>query len=90
MRFSIDLDDLYRVTVDADDAGQVIWGIVHSHVRTAAIPSPTDVEHAHYPDALYLVVSLDRDPAKPSSGPPSLRAWRIIDGTTTEVPLEIT
>ena len=50
-----------------------IWGIVHSHVRSPAVPSPTDVELAYYPDALYLLVSLADEPA--------LRAWRIADGS---------
>jgi proteasome lid subunit RPN8/RPN11 len=72
-RFSIHHDDLYRVTVDADDAGEVIWAIVHSHPHSAAVPSSTDRELALYPDALHLLVSLE-DPSMPQ-----VRAWRIVD-----------
>ena len=82
VRYAVHPEDLYRVTVDTDDADEVIWGIVHSHVRSPAIPSPTDVGLALYPDALYLLVSL-------SSDPPVLRAWRIVDGATHEVELEV-
>jgi len=82
VRYSVHPDDLYRVTVAADDAGEVIWGIVHSHVRTPAVPSATDIERALYPDAVHLLVSL----AGESGG---LRAWRIVDGAAHEVTLHV-
>lgn len=81
VRYSVHPDDLYRVTVEADDAGEVIWGIVHSHVTSPAVPSATDVDRAFYPVALYIVVSLADQPA--------LRAWRIVDGRRHEVGLEV-
>jgi proteasome lid subunit RPN8/RPN11 len=80
-RYTIHPEDLLRVTIDADDSGGAIWGIVHSHVRSPAIPSPTDVDLAYYPDAVYLLVSLSDEPA--------LRAWRIADGSAREVALEL-
>jgi len=88
-RYQIDADDLYRLTVATDDADEVFWGIVHSHTHTPAVPSATDVGLAFYPDALYLLVSLSEDEAHPMSGLPSVRAWRIVDGLTHEVALEI-
>jgi [CysO sulfur-carrier protein]-S-L-cysteine hydrolase len=84
-RYEIDPDDLYRISVAVDDADEVIWGIVHSHTHTPAVPSPTDVGLAFYPDALYLLVSLDEDEADPATGAPSVRAWRILDGVVHEV-----
>ena len=87
-RYEIDPDDLYRITVATDDAGEVIWGIVHSHTHTPAVPSPTDIGLAFYPDALYLLVSLADDHAD-LSGAPSVRAWRILDGQVHEVALEV-
>jgi len=88
-RYQIDADDLYRLTVATDDAGEVFWGIVHSHTHTPAVPSETDIGLAFYPDALYLLVSLSDDEAHPTSGTPSVRAWRIVDGAIHEVTLEI-
>ena len=88
-RYEIHPDDLYRVTVAADDADEVFWAIVHSHVKSPAVPSPTDIGLAFYPDALYILVSLADDEADPATGAPSIRAWRILDGETTEVPLEV-
>jgi proteasome lid subunit RPN8/RPN11 len=66
----------------------VIWGIVHSHVRSPARPSPTDVGLAFYPDALYVLIALAPDQADPATGAESVRAWRIVDGTVFEVALE--
>lgn len=86
-RYEIDSDDLYRITVAADDADEAIWGIVHSHTHTPAVPSPTDIGLAFYPDALYLLVSLRDDEADPVTGAPSVRAWRIVDGGVHEVAL---
>jgi proteasome lid subunit RPN8/RPN11 len=88
-RYEIHPDDLYRLTVATDDADQVFWGIVHSHTHTPAVPSPTDTGLAFYPDALYILVSLAGDDADPGPGLPSVRAWRIVDGTTHEVALDV-
>lgn len=84
-RYEIHPDDLLRLTLEADDADHVFWGIVHSHVGTPARPSPTDVGLALYPDALYLLVSLAAEEADPVTGAPGLRAWRIVDGVVHEV-----
>ncbi len=89
LRYEIDPDDLLRVVLAIDDAGEAIWGIVHSHVRSPARPSPTDVGLAFYPDALYLLVSLSADEADPVTGAESVRAWRIVDGQVFEVALTV-
>lgn len=81
--YRIDPAEQLHVMLALDDAGQEVWGIFHSHVRTEARPSPTDVAQAFYPDALYLLCSL----ADPDA--PDVRAWSIRDGVVTEVPLEI-
>ena len=86
-RYEIHPEDLLHLTIAIDDADQVFWGIVHSHTHTPAVPSPTDVGLAFYPEALYILVSLSDDEADPTSGAPSVRAWRILDGEVTEVPL---
>lgn len=88
-RYEIDPEDLYRISVAVDDADEVIWGIVHSHTHTPAVPSPTDLGLAFYPDALYLLVSLSEDESDPATGTPSVRAWRIVDGAAHEVTLVI-
>lgn len=86
-RYEIDPDDLLRLTIATDEADEVFWGIVHSHTHSPAVPSPTDVGLAFYPDSLYLLVSLAEDQADPATGQPGIRAWRIVDGAVDEVPL---
>lgn len=88
-RYAIDPDDLLRLTIETDDADEVFWAIVHSHVASPARPSPTDLREAHYPDAIYLLVSLDPSEADPASGAESVRGWRIVDGGVHEVELTI-
>lgn len=86
-RYEIDPGDLLRLTIATDEADEVFWGIVHSHTHTPAVPSPTDVGLAFYPDSLYLLVSLADDQADPATGQPGIRAWRILGGAVDEVPL---
>jgi [CysO sulfur-carrier protein]-S-L-cysteine hydrolase len=88
LRYEIDSADLLRLTLETDAADEAFWGIVHSHVRSPAVPSPTDIRAAQYPDALYLLVSLAESEADPTTGQPSVRAWRILDGAVHEVALE--
>jgi len=89
VRYAIDPDDLLRLTIETDDADEVFWAIVHSHVASPARPSPTDLRESHYPDSLYILVSLAAPEADPASGQPGLRAWRIADGGVHEVALSI-
>jgi proteasome lid subunit RPN8/RPN11 len=87
-RYAIDPADLLRLTIEADDADEVFWAIVHSHVASPARPSPTDLRESHYPDSLYLLLSLDPLEAA-ADATPSLRAWRIANGCVHEVELTI-
>lgn len=80
-RYLIDPDEQLRVMLQVDDADEVVWGIVHSHVASAPEPSATDIGLAAYPDALYLICSL-------ATEPPVVRAWCIREGAVSEVVLE--
>jgi proteasome lid subunit RPN8/RPN11 len=80
-RYLMEPGEQLRVMLDIDDADEVVWGIVHSHVSSPPEPSSTDVGLAHYPDALYLICSL--------AGPePVVRAWSIRDDAVSEIVLE--
>jgi proteasome lid subunit RPN8/RPN11 len=81
-RYLLDPQEQLTVMTAIEDAGEEVWGIFHSHVRSPAEPSPTDIGLAFYPDALYLICSLAEDL-------PAVRAWSIRDGRVTEVPLLI-
>lgn len=63
-----------------------LLAIYHSHPHTQAYPSKTDVRLAYYPEAAYLIMSLE-DKAKPV-----LKGYRISqdgEGTITPEPFEI-
>jgi len=57
--------------------GRVILGAYHSHPRTPAVPSATDLAEAHDAALLYVIVSL-RDER------PDIRAYRLQGGTFVE------
>ena len=62
-------------TIEDDGLGLVIY---HSHTHTRAYPSATDIRHAAYPEATYLIITLqDHDK-------PAMRAFDIVDGKVTE------
>jgi len=65
---------------ELDDDGHEV-AIYHSHPRSAAEPSQTDINLAHYPDWTYLIVSLADDP--------HVRAWRIRGGRVEEEELDV-
>jgi proteasome lid subunit RPN8/RPN11 len=82
LRYEIHPDDLLRLTIETDDAEQAFWAIVHSHTHSAARPSQTDTGLAFYPDAIYLLVSLDGEQ-------PAVAAWRILEGEMFPVELTV-
>ncbi len=69
--YVMDPREQIRIMDDIDDSGEELLAIYHSHTRSAAYPSRTDVELAFYPDTLYLIVSIaDRES-------PVIRAFRL-------------
>lgn len=83
LRYSLDPQDQYRLMMDIDDQGEELGAIYHSHTRSAAYPSQTDVNLAFYPDALYVIVSI----VDPDS--PEVRAFKIRDGEIDEAELVV-
>ncbi len=74
--------DMLRAMRAADERGEEIVGVWHSHTHTDAYPSPTDVRQAVDPSWMYVIVSLRH-------GDPVLRAYSIVDATITELPVEL-
>ena len=52
-------EDLFAAMRRIREAGQSLLGIYHSHPRTPAFPSASDVEMAFYPEAVYFIISLE-------------------------------
>jgi proteasome lid subunit RPN8/RPN11 len=55
--------------------------VYHSHPKSAAEPSQTDINLAVFPEWLQVIVSLKDDP--------HARAWRIVDGRVEEEPVSV-
>ena len=72
-RFEIDPQDHIDARRAARGRGLAVLGFYHSHPRSSAEPSPTDLAEATYPDHLYLIVSLAR-------GAPDLGLFRLESG----------
>jgi [CysO sulfur-carrier protein]-S-L-cysteine hydrolase len=84
LRYSIHPADQFRITMEIEDSGQEIAAIYHSHTKSPAEPSQTDVNLAeNWPDPLYLICSL-ADPADPD-----VRGFEIRDGRSREVELDV-
>jgi len=80
--YTVDSRDLLRAMRAAEEVGEEIVGVWHSHTHTDAYPSVTDVRQAVDSAWLYAIVSLKH-------GAPVLRAYRIADGGIAEVPVEL-
>jgi proteasome lid subunit RPN8/RPN11 len=79
-RFLIDPQDHIDARRAARDDGLEVVGFYHSHPRSPAWPSPTDVTEAAYPDSVHLIVSLE-------GGAAEARLFRIAHGSAIELPL---
>lgn len=77
--YSVKPDDLFDIFRRTDEQGEQLIAIYHSHVRTQAYPSQTDVRMAFYPESVYVIVSIE-DRANPS-----VRAFRILDEQIVEL-----
>jgi proteasome lid subunit RPN8/RPN11 len=63
-----------------EDEGYEI-AVYHSHPKSAAEPSQTDINLAVFPEWLQVIISLKDNP--------HVRAWRIADGRVEEEPVSV-
>jgi [CysO sulfur-carrier protein]-S-L-cysteine hydrolase len=82
-RYEIHPQDQFRITMQIEEAGEEIAAIYHSHTRSEAYPSQTDVNLArNWPDQVYVICSVaDEEPV--------VRAFEIRDGEVSETNLEV-
>jgi [CysO sulfur-carrier protein]-S-L-cysteine hydrolase len=83
MRFNVHPQDLFRITTEIEGRGEELAAIYHSHPRSEAYPSQTDINlAANWPDPVWLICSL-------AGSEPVVRAFRIRDGGVEEVELDV-
>lgn len=80
-RYFAEPKDIFQAQKRMRARGEKLLGIYHSHPRSAAYPSPTDIEQAYYPEVVYLIISL--------APKLELRAYRLREGKVKEVSYEI-
>jgi [CysO sulfur-carrier protein]-S-L-cysteine hydrolase len=81
--YLIEPKEIFKVYREAMDREWDIQVIYHSHPVSVAFPSARDVEHASWPESVYVICSLE-DPDKPY-----LRAFNIVDEQISERPIEL-
>lgn len=75
--YGFELDPRSLLAANELDGEGYQVGVYHSHPRSPAEPSQTDINLAQYPHWTYLIVSL-------AESEPLVRAWRIVDGRVDE------
>ncbi len=84
LRYSIAPREQLELMNRIEEDGQEVVGIYHSHTRTPAYPSQTDINlAAGWPDAVYFIVSLEHPEE------PVVNAFRITGSTVEDVDLQI-
>ncbi len=83
LRYSIDAKEQFRLMQRIEGAGEDLVAIYHSHTKSPAYPSQTDVNLAGWPDAVYLIASLA------DSDAPAVQGFWIRDGGIEETALDV-
>jgi len=84
LRYEVHPSDQLRIMDRIEADGEEMVGIYHSHTKSEAYPSQTDINlAAAWPDPLYLICSLEEADA------PAVRAFSIRDGAVEEVDLDV-
>ncbi|HEX5929229.1 MAG TPA: M67 family metallopeptidase [Solirubrobacterales bacterium] len=84
LRYEMDPRGQFDALKSIEGGGGELLGIYHSHTKSAAYPSQTDVNQAvAWPDQVYLIVSL----ADPDS--PDVKAFLLKDMKIADVPLDV-
>jgi proteasome lid subunit RPN8/RPN11 len=84
LRYTIHPQDQFRIMMEIEEHGEEIAAIYHSHTKSPAEPSQTDINlAANWPDPLYLICSL----AEPEA--PEVRGFAIRDRRVEEVRLDV-
>lgn len=82
-KFSMDPEQQISAMTKMRKRNEHLFAIYHSHPDSPAVPSQTDIELAAYPEALYLIISLN------IKGVLELRGFKLNQGVVTEIPLAL-
>ncbi len=83
-RFELDPKQQIAVMARMRENGEDLFAIYHSHPSAPAEPSTSDIEMATYPNAVYLIISLN------TKGVLEIRGFKIVDKQVSELTLVMT
>jgi [CysO sulfur-carrier protein]-S-L-cysteine hydrolase len=84
LRYEMDPQGQFDALKRIEDGGEELIGIYHSHTRSAAYPSQTDVNEARmWPEQAYVIVSLEDEAV------PDVKAYDLADLKIADVPLDV-
>jgi len=84
LRYEMDPQAQYDALKSIEDAGEELVAIYHSHTRSAAYPSQTDVNEAVlWPEQVYVIVSLQDEDS------PDVKAFDLADLKIADVDLDV-
>lgn len=84
LRYEMDPQGQYDALKAIEDAGEELVAIYHSHTRSAAYPSQTDVNEAvMWPEQVYVIVSLQDEDA------PDVKAFDLAEMKIADVDLDV-
>lgn len=84
LRYEMDPQGQYDALKSIEDAGEDLIAIYHSHTRSAAYPSQTDVNEAvMWPEQVYVIVSLE------SGDAPDVKAYSLKEMKIADVDLDV-
>lgn len=84
LRYEMDPQGQYNALKQIEDNGGELLAIYHSHTRSAAYPSQTDVNQAvAWPDQVYVIVSLEDEDN------PDVKAFMLKDLKIADAELEV-
>jgi [CysO sulfur-carrier protein]-S-L-cysteine hydrolase len=82
-QFLLDAEQQIATMITMREHGEDLLAIYHSHPKSPAVPSPTDLELAAYEDATYLIISLN------TKGVLEMRGFRIQQKIAQELVLTL-
>jgi proteasome lid subunit RPN8/RPN11 len=84
LRYEMDPQGQFNALKSIEDGGGELLGIYHSHTKSAAYPSQTDVNQAvAWPEQVYVIVSLADEAA------PDVKAYLLQDLKIADVSLDV-
>lgn len=85
LRYEMDPQEQYNALKSIEDGGDELLAIYHSHTKSAAYPSQTDVNQAvAWPEQIYVIVSLAEEDA------PDVKAYLLKDLKIADAELDVT